>query len=84
VQRKSPDEFHEGDYIDVWMQSHNREIIGWFELASPADDKLPSRSQMRWIELIVAVCSSIVVEKWAEEDTVQVKQPLTAMPPRPR
>ena len=84
VQRKSPDEFHEGDYIDVWMYSHNKEIIGWFELSGPMNDKLPPRSHMRWIELIVAICSSIVVEKWAEEDAMHVKQPLTAAPPRPR
>jgi len=84
VQRKTPDEFHEGDYIDVWMYSHNRELIGWFELASPMNDKLPTRSQMRWIELIVAVCSSIVTEKWAEEDAMHGRQPPTAAPPRTR
>jgi len=84
VQRKTPDEFHEGDYIDVWMYSHDRELVGWFELASPMNDKLPTRSQMRWIELIVAVCSSIVTEKWAEEDAMHGRQPLPAAPPRTR
>lgn len=84
VERKTPDEFHEGDYFDVWMLAHNREIVGWFELAGPINDKLPSRTSLRWIELIAAICSSIVVEKWAEEDAMQVKQQLASAPPRPR
>lgn len=68
VHRKSPDEFHEGDYIDLWMYSQNRELIGWFELSSPMNHRLPTRSQMRWLELIAAVCSSVITGKWAEED----------------
>lgn len=84
VHRKTPDEFHEGDYIDVWMYSHNRELIGWFELASPMNDKLPTRGQMRWIELIVAICSSIVAEKWADEDAAQARPPVAPTPQRPR
>jgi len=84
VQRKSPDEFHEGDYIDVWMYSSNKELVGWFELAAPLDDKLPTRSQIRWVELIAAICSSIVTEKWAEEDAAKVKPPHAQMPQRTR
>jgi len=84
VQRKSPDEFHEGDYIDVWMYSQNREIIGWFELAGPMNDKLPTRTQMRWIELIAGVCSSIVAEKWAEEDALLGRPPTAFSPAKPR
>ena len=68
VERKSPDEFHEGDYIDVWMYSHNKELIGWFELANPVNGKLPTRRTIRWIELIASVCSSVVLQRWAEED----------------
>ena len=84
VDRKSPDEFHEGDYIDVWMYSHGRELIGWFEIANPMNNKLPTRSQMRWIEVIVAICSSIVTERWADEDAAQTKPTLPAVPPRAR
>jgi len=84
VNRKSPDEFHEGDYIDVWMYTHNKELIGWFELASPLNDKLPTRAQMRWIELIVAICSSIVAEKWALEDAAHAKPAAPTAPQRPR
>ncbi len=84
AERRSPDEFHEGDYIDVWMYSQNREIIGWFELAGPINDKLPSRAHMRWIELIVAVCSSIVTVKWSEEDAIQGRPPVSSSPAKPR
>ncbi len=67
-QRKSQDDFHEGDYIDIFMFSQNREPIGWFELADPMGDKLPSRSDIRSIELIVGICSSIVELKWIQEE----------------
>ena len=84
VQRKTPDEFHEGDYFDIWMFAHNKELIGWFELASPVNDKLPSRSNVRWIELIAAICSSIVTQKWAEEDALHARPPATPIHQRPR
>lgn len=62
--REAQDEFHEGDYIDVWMYAQNKDLVGWFELASPLNGKLPGRSQLRWIELIVSVCAMIVTERW--------------------
>lgn len=82
--RKSRDEFHEGDYIDVWMFSQNRELIGWFEIAGPISKKLPPRNDVRWIELIGAICASIVTHKWAEEDSGQSKTVRTPVPPRAR
>jgi hypothetical protein len=82
--RKSLDEFHEGDYIDVWMYSQNKELIGWFELSSPSKGKLPTRAELRWIELICGVCSLIVTERWADEDRSQPKPRLAPPPPRPR
>jgi hypothetical protein len=66
--RELPDEFHEGDYIDFWMYGYNKEIIGWFELSSPRNRRLPPRTTIRWIELIACICSSIVEQKWIEED----------------
>jgi len=84
VERKTPDEFHESDYFDVWMLTHNREIVGWFELAGPMNDKLPPRTNLRWIELIATICSSIVVQKWAEEDALQSRPTPPILPHRPR
>jgi hypothetical protein len=72
-QRKAPDDFREGDYIDILMFSHNREPIGWFELANPMSDKLPSRSDIRSIELIVGICSTIVELKWAHDEATMIK-----------
>lgn len=66
--RKSPDDFHEGDYIDVWMFSKDKTLIGWFEIGNPMNGKLPTRTQLRWIELIATVCSSVLTEKWGDED----------------
>jgi hypothetical protein len=66
VTRESSDDFHEGDYLDVWMYGPNKELIGWFELSNPINGKLPSRRTVRWIELVASICSSIVIQKWAE------------------
>jgi len=66
VMRESSDDFHEGDYLDIWMYGPNKELIGWFELSNPIKGKLPSRRMIRWIELIASICSSIVIQRWAE------------------
>lgn len=66
--RKSYDEFHEGDYIDVWIYGNSGDLIGWIELSSTVDFKLPSKETVRWIELLAAMLGRIIVQKWAEED----------------
>jgi len=68
ARRVSMDDFLEGDYLDIWMYGPNKELIGWFELANPVNGKLPTRRTIRWIELIAGVCSSVVLQRWAEED----------------
>jgi hypothetical protein len=35
--RKSQDEFHEGDYMDVWIRGTNGDLVGWIELLNPSD-----------------------------------------------
>lgn len=65
--RSTFDEFREGDYIDVFIYGPGKELIGWIELCAPKDGKLPSRSTVRWLELIANVASLIVSYKWAEE-----------------
>ncbi len=66
--RKSQDEFHEGDYIDVWIRGSSGDLVGWIELLSPSDGKLPPRSTVRWIELLASVLGIIISQRWAEED----------------
>jgi len=66
--RTGPDDFHEGDYIDVWMYDYRKDLIGWIELSRPRSGKLPPRMAIRWIELIASISASIVAHRWAEED----------------
>lgn len=71
TQRKGFDDFHEGDYFDVWMYGPNKELIGWIEVMGTPDDKLPPRGHIRWLELIAAVCADIVLEKWSRGEDLQ-------------
>jgi hypothetical protein len=67
--RASPDDFHEGDYIDVWMYDGKRDLIGWFELSKPRNGKMPTCDTVRWVELIVEICGLIVERKRKDENT---------------
>lgn len=69
--RQSLDTFHEGDYIDVYMHGPNRKLLGWIELSSPLTRKLPTRSTIRWLELIATICGYIISEKWKDEGAVR-------------
>ncbi|HJX04209.1 MAG TPA: hypothetical protein VJ489_00155 [Thermoplasmata archaeon] len=71
VKREGFDVFHEGDYIDVFMYSPSKELVGWFELASPLTRKLPPRMTIRWLELLATICGDIVVEKWKDMGPAQ-------------
>ena len=69
--RKSQDEFHEGDYFDVWIHGNNGDLVGWVELLNPSDGKLPPRSTIRWIELLASILGAIITQRWAEEDSAK-------------
>ncbi len=64
--RASPEEFMEGDYIDVWMYDSHDNLIGWLELSRPKSGKMPPVETIRWIEVIAEVCAMILERKWAE------------------
>lgn len=59
IERPSPDDMIEGDYIDVFMQGYVRDIIGYIELAGTRSGKMPARTTIRWIELIASLISTI-------------------------
>lgn len=59
VQRKSADDFLEGDYIDVDIRGNNNELLGWIELSNTKDKKLPTRSTIIWVELFASLLSII-------------------------
>ena len=69
--RETMDEFHEGDYVDVWIRGNNGDMVGWIEMSSPSDGKLPPRIAVRWIELLAATLGVIITEKWQEEDAIR-------------
>ena len=66
LSRKSPEDFQEGDYIDVWMYDSKKSLIGWFELSKPRSGKMPSCDTVRWIEVITDFCALIVERKWKD------------------
>jgi len=66
--RTSSADFMLGDSIDIWMLDDKKEIIGWIEVSSPKDRKLPSRTTTRWLELLGSLCAQIVMSRWAEDE----------------
>ncbi len=58
--RQSPEDFLEGDYIDVWMYDSSDKLIGWIELSRPKKGKMPSPEAVRWVEVIAELCALIV------------------------
>lgn len=66
--RESFEDFLEGDYFDILMYGNNNELIGWIDLSLTKTGKLPSRSCMRWIELIANICGLAIQKKWNDED----------------
>jgi len=69
--RGAVDEFHEGDYIDVWIYGPQKNIIGWIELSKPRSGKLPSKTIVRWVEVIASMCSFVIRQKWLQEDAAR-------------
>lgn len=50
--RRTTEDSIEGDYLDVHITGAGNEILGWFEVSSMWDGKLPSANTIRWMELI--------------------------------
>ncbi|HEX9906856.1 MAG TPA: hypothetical protein VGB78_00090 [Thermoplasmata archaeon] len=71
AKRGSLDAFHEGDYIDTWINGPGKDLIGWIEMSSPVTKKLPPRMTLRWIEFIASILGSIISRRWKEEGASQ-------------
>lgn len=65
--RKAEDEMLEGDYIDVFMFGHLREVVGFIELGGTRSGKLPEKLAIRWIELIASMIATMALEKESEK-----------------
>ena len=62
-ERSSIEDFIEGDYIMLYFFGRRDEVIGWVELSGTRSSKMPSRSTMRWLELISSIIASVICER---------------------
>lgn len=65
--RTAEDEMLEGDYIDVFMFGHLREVVGFIELGGTRSGKLPEKLAIRWIELIASMIAAMALHKESEK-----------------
>ncbi len=65
-ERTTFDDFLPGDFLDFWMLDEKREIIGWIEVSGPIDKKQPSKTTVRWMELLACMSSEILRYRSAE------------------
>lgn len=64
--RARADDMIEGDYIDVYIKDWKKEVVGYFELASTRSKKLPSRSNIKWLELIATLLGILISKRQQE------------------
>ena len=62
-ERASPDDFIEGDYIQIYFYGVKGDYLGWIELSGPKSGKIPPRSTIKWIEFIAQIIGTIVYER---------------------
>jgi hypothetical protein len=74
VPRKSPDEFTEGDYMDVFVFSEDNELMAWIELSAPRDGKMPSSSTLKGLEVFAAVLSLALQSLAPKEKDIPAKR----------
>lgn len=61
--RKSPDEYLEGDYVDVWIRGTDDEIIGWIEFTSTIKGKLPDAVTIKGIEIMASMLGDVLTHR---------------------
>jgi hypothetical protein len=74
VPRKSPEEFTEGDYMDVFAYSEDNELIAWIELSAPRDGKMPSSSTLKGLELFATALSLALQSLAPKEKDIPAKR----------
>jgi len=72
--RKSPEEFTEGDYLDVYSFGEDNEMIAWIELSAPRDGKMPSASTLKGLELFAATLSLALQSLDSERKDISAKR----------
>lgn len=58
--RKSVDDTVEGDYWDIHMYGLKDDLIGWIELGTTKDGKMPSASIIKQLELFAFILSCVI------------------------
>ena len=61
--RDASDVFIEGDYFEFHCYNGNNELIGWFELSNPRNKKMPTRKEIKQIELFAHILSMVIERK---------------------
>jgi len=59
--RKSPEDFTEGDYLDVYMYASGTDLVGWIEVSAPRDGKMPNGRTMKGLELFGSMLTIAVL-----------------------
>lgn len=54
-ERKSFDEMKEGDYIVLFFRGIRGELLGYVELESPRNRKLPQGNVLKWLEIFAMI-----------------------------
>jgi len=62
-QRKSLNEFKEGDYFHIYLYGEKNTLVGWVECGHKPNNELPSRNDFKWLELFCVIISRIIWEK---------------------
>jgi hypothetical protein len=62
-ERASIEDIIDGDHIDIYFFGRKDEVVGWIELSGTRSGKMPSRSTIRWLELISSILASIICER---------------------
>ena len=65
--RGSPEEFVEGDYMDISMYNPEDELIGWLEVSKPMFNRMPSIQTIKRLELFAYVLSILIQKTLLEE-----------------
>lgn len=58
--RNSPDDFVEGDYLDISLHNDDDEMIAWIELSMPMNRKMPSIQTIQRLELFASILSILI------------------------
>lgn len=61
--REHPDDMLSGDYIDFLLRNRSDEIIGYIEVGEPRSNKLPKRSEIKWLELIATLLGGALCDR---------------------